>query len=188
MLPFEFVTVYFSVLVGLALSNILKAISDLIEIRSRVKVYWVNSVWVLLVVIQCIYAWWGLWELQNLDYWNYLRFLLVVANLSGFYMMTTLVLPKAIESGRVDLREHYYFVRKIFFATFFFILSTSALMNHVLFLKPIISEFTIIPFVISLFALSAVFIKHPKYHGILSIIFLLTLISFMGLDITIIKI
>jgi hypothetical protein len=37
MSPFEFVTVFCSLIVGLALSHILRAVSDLYEIRERVK-------------------------------------------------------------------------------------------------------------------------------------------------------
>ena len=50
----------------------------------------------------------GNWELNNLEMWNYAYFFLMVVNLSGIYFMTTLVLPKATESGNVDLKKHYF--------------------------------------------------------------------------------
>ena len=45
MSAFEFVAVLFSVIVGLAISHLLSAASELIEIYDRVKTYWVNSLW-----------------------------------------------------------------------------------------------------------------------------------------------
>ena len=46
MSPFEFITVFVSLIVGFALAHILRAVSDLYEIRERVKTYWLNSLWV----------------------------------------------------------------------------------------------------------------------------------------------
>ena len=43
MSPFEFVTVFLSLIIGFALAHILRATSDLYEIRERVKTYWLNS-------------------------------------------------------------------------------------------------------------------------------------------------
>ena len=80
MSAFEFVTVLFSVIVGLAISHLLSAASELIEIHSRVKIYWVNSVWVVTIFIWDIFSWWGMWELNNLEMWNYPSFFLVVVN------------------------------------------------------------------------------------------------------------
>ena len=105
MSAFEFLTVLFSVIVGLAISHLLRSASDLIEIHSRVKTYWVNSVWVVTVFIWDVFSWWGMWELNNLEMWNYAYFFLMVVNLSGIYFMTTLVLPKATESGNIDQKN-----------------------------------------------------------------------------------
>ena len=115
MSAFEFVAVLFSVIVGMAISHLLSAASELIEIHARVKTYWVNTLWFITVFIWDIFSWWGMWALNDLEYWNYASFFLVVVNLSGIYFMTTLVLPRATESGRIDLEKHYYLVHRIFF-------------------------------------------------------------------------
>ena len=117
MSSFEFIAVLFSVIIGLAISHLLAAVSDLVESSKRVKLYWITSIWIITVLIWDIFSWWGLWELQSLEFWNYPSFFLVVVNLSGLYLMTTLVLPQASESKNIDLRQHYYSVRKIFFLT-----------------------------------------------------------------------
>ena len=118
MSSFEFVAVLFSVIIGLAISHLLAAVSDLVESSKRVKLYWITSIWIITVLIWDIFSWWGLWELQSLEFWDYPSFFLVVVNLSGLYLMTTLVLPQASGSKNIDLRQHYYSVRKIFFLTY----------------------------------------------------------------------
>ena len=187
MSAFEFVAVLFSVIVGLAISPFKSAASELIEIHSRVKTYWVNSVWLVTVFIWDIFSWWGMWELNNLEMWNYPYFFLVVVNLSGIYLMTTLVLPQATDSGVIDLKKHYYSVHRIFFIITAWNFASIILINHLLFFKPIFSPFTIMPFLLTFLSLYGAISKSHKYHGFISIFTFISLIIFMSLDVTIIK-
>ena len=187
MSAFEFVAVLFSVIVGLAISHLLSAASELIEIHSRVKIYWVNTVWFITVFIWDIFSWWGMWELNNLEYWDYPSFFLVVVNLSGIYLMTTLVFPQPTESGKIDLEKHYFLVHRIFFIITAYNFASIILINHFLFFKPIISPFTIMPFLLTFLSFYGAITKSPRYHGFLSVFTLISLIIFMSLDVTIIK-
>ncbi len=186
MSPFEFVTIFYSVVVGLALSHILTAVSDLFEIRERVKPYWLNTVWVLTVIVWTIFAWWGLWDLVYLESWNYAGFWLVVTNLAAIYFVTTLVLPQAVEEGSIDLEEHYYSVHRAFFSIVAYTLYTSVLMNHFLFGEPMIGPMTIMPFIVGSAALAAVFTRNEMYHKFIGVFFLLMFIAFQLLDTTVI--
>jgi len=184
MSAFEFVAVLFSVIVGLAISHLLAAVSDLIEIYERVKLYWVNSVWVLTIFIWDIFSWWGMWALNDLEYWDYPRFFLVVVNLSGIYLMTTLVLPKAIESDAINLEEHHYLVHRIFFITMAWNFICIVLINHILFYKPLISIFTMMPLLLTFLSMLGALFKSRRYHGFLAVFTLISLIIFMSSDIT----
>lgn len=187
MSAFEFVAVLFSVIVGLAISHLLSAASELIEIHSRVRTFWINSMWFVTVFIWDIFSWWGMWELNNLEMWNYPSFFIVVVNLSGIYLMTTLVLPQASDSGVIDLKKHYFLVHRIFYIITAFNFFSIILINHFLFFKPIFSPFTIMPFLLTFLSLFGAMTKSLRYHGFLSVFTLISLIIFMSLDITIIK-
>ena len=54
-------------------------------------------------------------------------------------------------------------------------------------MKPIISPFTIMPFILIILSFLGTLIESHKYHGFLSIFTLISLIIFMSLDVTIIK-
>tara|TARA_B100002052_G_C15595368_1_gene468517 strand:- start:45 stop:608 length:564 start_codon:yes stop_codon:yes gene_type:complete len=187
MSAFEFVAVLFSVIVGLAISHLLSAASELIEIHSRVKRYWVNTVWLITIFIWDIFTWWGMWELNKLEYWDYPSFFLVVVNLSGIYFMTTLVLPQPVEEGQIDLKKHYFSIHRIFFIIIAYNFASIILINHFLFFKPIISPFTIMPFLLTILSSYGAITKSTTYHGFLSVFALLSLIIFMSLDVTIIR-
>ena len=187
MSAFEFVAVLFSVIVGMAISHLLSAASELIEIHSRVKIYWVNTIWFITVFIWDIFSWWGMWALNDLEYWDYPSFFLVVGHLSGIYLMTTLVFPQPNESGKIDLEKHYFLVHRIFFIITAYNFASIILINHFLFFKSIFSPFLMMPFLLTVLSFYGAITKSRRYHGFLSVFTFISLIIFMSLDVTIIK-
>ena len=158
MSPFEFITVFVSLIVGFALSHILRAVSDLYEIRDRVKTYWLNSLWVVTVIMWSIFTWWGLWMLsiERID-WTYAQYWFLVMNVSSIYFFTTLVLPKATDEGTIDLENHYFSVHKAFFSIVAFSLFSSAVVNYSLFGEPLIGPMTIMPSIVGCAAIGGAF-------------------------------
>tara|TARA_B100000035_G_scaffold1766_1_gene1511 strand:- start:92 stop:673 length:582 start_codon:yes stop_codon:yes gene_type:complete len=188
MSPFEFVTIFCSLILGLALSHILRAVTDLYEIRERVKTYWLNSLWVVTVTMWSVYAWWGLWELSiDLNEWHYSQYWFLVTNLASIYFFTTLVLPKATDEGIIDLEEHYYSVHHAFFLIVAFSLFTSTAVNFSLFGKPLISDMTVMPFIVGCAAVGAAFTNSRGYHKFIGIFMFIMFLFFQISDVTVIE-
>ena len=188
MSPFEFITVFVSLIVGFALSHILRAVSDLYEIRDRVKTYWLNSLWVVTVIMWSIFTWWGLWMLsiERID-WTYAQYWFLVMNVSSIYFFTTLVLPKATDDGTIDLEKHYYSVHKAFFSIVAFSLFSSAVVNHSLFGEPLIGPMTIMPSIVGCAAIGAAFTESKSYHKGVGVFMFLMFIAFQLTDNTVIS-
>ena len=188
MSPFEFITVFVSLIVGFALSHILRAVSDLYEIRERVKPYWLNSLWVVTVIMWSIFTWWGLWMLSiDRIEWTYAQYWFLVMNVSSIYFFTTLVLPKATDEGTIDLEEHYYSVHKAFFSIVAFSLFSSAVVNHSLFGEPMIGPMTIMPSIVGCAAIGAAFTESKSYHKGVGVFMFLMFIAFQLTDNTVIS-
>ena len=187
MSPFEFITVFVSLIVGFALSHILRAVSDLYEIRERVKPYWLNSLWVVTVIMWSIFTWWGLWMLSidRID-WTYAQYWFLVMNVSSIYFFTTLVLPKATDDGTIDLEKHYYSVHRAFFSIVAFSLFSSAVVNHSLFGEPLIGPMTIMPSIVGCEAIGAAFTESQSYHKGVGVFMFLMFIAFQLTDNTVI--
>ena len=188
MSPFEFITVFVSLIVGFALSHILRAVSDLYEIRERVKPYWLNSLWVVTVIMWSIFTWWGLWMLSiDRIEWTYAQYWFLVMNVSSIYFFTTLVLPKATDDGTIDLETHYYSVHKAFFSIVAFSLFSSAVVNHSLFGEPLIGPMTIMPSIVGCAAIGAAFTDSKSYHKGVGVFMFLMFIAFQLTDNTVIS-
>jgi len=189
MSPFEFITVFVSLIVGFALAHILRAVSDLYEIRERVQTYWLNSLWVATVIMWSIFTWWGLWMLSvELTEWTYAQYWILVINVSSIYFFTTLVLPKATDKGEINLEKHYYSVHKAFFSVVAFSLFSSAIVNYSLFGQPLIGPMTIMPCIVGCAAIGGVFTNSKSYHKGIGIFMFIMFIGFQLTDVTVISI
>ena len=188
MSPFEFITVFVSLIVGFALSHILRAVSDLYEIRDRVKTYWLNSLWVVTVIMWSIFTWWGLWMLsiERID-WTYAQYWFLVMNVSSIYFFTTLVLPKATDEGTIDLENHYFSVHKAFFSIVAFSLFSSAVVNYSLFGEPLNGPMTIMPCIVGCAAIGGAFTDSKSYHKGIGIFMFIMFIAFQLTDNTVIS-
>ena len=188
MSPFEFISVFVSLIVGFALAHILRAVSDLYEIRERVKTYWLNSLWVVTVIMWSIFTWWGLWMLSiDLVEWTYFQYWLIVINISSIYFFTTLVLPKATDEGTIDLESHYFLVRKAFFSVVAFSLFSSAVVNYSLFGQPLIGPMTIMPCIVGCAAIGGAFTDSRLYHKCISVFMFIMFIAFQLTDVIVIE-
>ncbi|MDG1546080.1 MAG: hypothetical protein P8Q55_01685 [Candidatus Poseidoniaceae archaeon] len=188
MSPFEFITVFVSLIVGFTLAHILRAVSDLYEIRERVQTYWLNSLWVATVIMWSIFTWWGLWMLSiELTEWTYAQYWILVINVSSIYFFTTLVLPKATDKGEINLEKHYYSVHKAFFSVVAFSLFSSAIVNYSLFGQPLIGPMTIMPCIVGCAAIGGVFTNSKSYHKGIGIFMFIMFIAFQLTDVTVIE-
>ena len=188
MSPFEFISVFVSLIVGFSLAHILRAVSDLYEIRERVKTYWLNSLWVVTVIMWSIFTWWGLWMLSiDLVEWTYAQYWLIVINISSIYFFTTLVLPKATDEGTIDLESHYFLVRKAFFSVVAFSLFSSAVVNYSLFGQPLIGPMTIMPCIVGCAAIGGALTDSRLYHKCISVFMFIMFIAFQLTDVIVIE-
>ena len=188
MSPFEFITVFVSLIVGFALAHILRAVSDLYEIRERVKTYWLNSLWVVTVIMWSIFTWWGLWSLSlDRTEWTYAQYWFLVINICSIYFFTTLVLPKATDEGEIDLKKHYYSVHKAFFSVVAFSLFSSSAVNHTLFGKAIATPEVIMPSIVGCAAIGAALNGSNRYHKVIGVFMFVMFIAFQFTDVLVIE-
>ncbi len=116
MSPFEFVCAFYSVVLGVAVAQLMTSVGRLIEVRDQVRTYWVHSLWVVIVLLVDINSWWTMWELRSAKSWSFISFSLLVGLVASIYLVTVLLFPRVPESrGQIDLDAHYYRNRRIFF-------------------------------------------------------------------------
>lgn len=113
---FSYLSVLLSIILGLAITQILQGVRGLMLARSRLQVYWPCLCWVFILLMIDVQAWWAMYDLRARVEWSFLDFTVVLAQTVPLYLMAGLVLPDIAAEGAIDLRRHYLDNHRWFFA------------------------------------------------------------------------
>ena len=111
---FSYLSVLLSLIVGLAITQILKGYRGLMLARRHVDLYWPSLVWSASLVLMNVQSWWAMFGLRDVQGWTFLLFTIILAQTIVQYLLAAIVFPD-FGAGRVDLREHYWSHTRWFF-------------------------------------------------------------------------
>jgi hypothetical protein len=120
---FNYLSVLLSIILGLAITQVLLGFRGLILTRAKVKLYLPTVIWAGLALLIAIQAWWASFGLRMRASWTFLGFMVIVLQAISVYMATAVVLPDITGDSQVDLRDHYFAHKSWFFG---FMLSSVA--------------------------------------------------------------
>ena len=103
---FSYLSVLLSIILGLAITQILQGLRGLIQARSRLRAYALT--WALLLLVIDVQSWWAMYDLREVARWSFAAFSVVVAQTICLYMIAELVLPDAVGDASINLRGHYW--------------------------------------------------------------------------------
>lgn len=105
-----------SIILGLAITQVLQGFRGLMLARDRVHAYWPCMAWAALLLVIDVQVWWAMYALRLRHDWSFLDFATVLAQTIPLYLLAGLVMPDTKTDGPVDLRTHYYANHRWFFA------------------------------------------------------------------------
>jgi hypothetical protein len=105
---FNYLSVLLSIILGLAITQVLLGFRGLILTRAKVKLYLPTVIWAGLALLIAIQAWWASFGLRMRASWTFLGFMVIVLQAVSVYMTTAVVLPDITGDSLVDLRDHYF--------------------------------------------------------------------------------
>ena len=129
---FNYLSVLLSIIIGLAITQILKGFRGLVLARARVVVYWPSVVLALLLLIIAVQMWWSMFGMREIPVWTFGKFAVVLLQITAFYLLAGLVLPDFFGEQPMALRDHYYAHHRLFFGLFLLTLLVSLLKDFVL--------------------------------------------------------
>lgn len=113
---FSYLSVLLSIILGLAITQVLKGFRGLMQSRARLRMYWPTVVWSILVLVIAVQSWWAMFDLRHHEDWTFFAFSVVLAQTIVVYLLAALVLPDFFGETGFDLRAHYYDHQRWFFA------------------------------------------------------------------------
>lgn len=113
---YQHVVVVMSIVLGLAVTQLLRGIAQVYRARARVRPYWLHGAWVALLLLFSLLLWWTYWNYRDIAEWNFLLFVLYLSPTMIFSFATALAFPDPAEPAR-DMREYYFSNRVGIFGT-----------------------------------------------------------------------
>ena len=97
---FSYLSVLLSIILGLAITQVLQGFRGLMLARSRVQAYWPSVAWAILLLVIDVQAWWAMYELRFRHDWSFLGFAVVLAQTVPLYLFT--MVSEAIGPGTTE--------------------------------------------------------------------------------------
>jgi hypothetical protein len=114
---FSYLSVLISIILGLAITEILQGLRGLVIARARVRMYWPSVAWAVLTILVSVQSWWAMFGMRQLESWTFVQFAVVLIQVIATYMLAALVLPDFEGDHTIDLRTHYFRQIRWFSAT-----------------------------------------------------------------------
>jgi hypothetical protein len=129
---FSYLSVLVSVVLGLAIQQVLQGYRSLALNRRQVEAYWPSIAWSVNILIMVVQNWWSLFGLADHGEWTFAAFAALLIQTAGLYMMAGLVLPETPPGERINLKAHYYRERVTFFGVGLFTIVWSAVRERII--------------------------------------------------------
>lgn len=117
MSAFEYTSVLASIIIGLALVDVLVSLNRLIRAGRRVKWHWAAPVATVLVVLTVIQIWWALYRPEDAGI-TIGQFLPLFVELVILFLLAAAALPDEVPAEGVDLKAYYHRNGPYFWALF----------------------------------------------------------------------
>jgi hypothetical protein len=129
---FSYLSVLLSVILGLAVTQILKGFRGLLLSRRRIQIYWPVIGWAVLLLLVCFQNWWSMFGMRNRHGLGHSAFAMVLLQTILIYMAAGLVFPDLFGEEGVDLKKNFYAHRRWFFSLGFATIAVSVCKSFVL--------------------------------------------------------
>ena len=124
---FSYLSVMLSIILGLAITQVLQGYRGLLLSRSRVTLYAPTLMWSALMLVFATQSWWASFGLASHSGWTFTGFAVLLLQMALLYLMAGIVLPDIPPGESIDLEAHYFRERRPFFLLLIAMLAASVL-------------------------------------------------------------
>lgn len=112
---FNYLAVLFSIILGLAVTEILQGLRRLMLLRRSVKAYWPAVVWALILLVALAQSWWAMFGLRVHADWTFGMYGIVLLQCAVLYLVAGLTLGGLDEESAFDMKRAYFENARAFF-------------------------------------------------------------------------
>lgn len=129
---FSYLSVLLSVILGLAVTQILKGFRGLVLARAQIRIYWPVIAWAFLWLLACVQSWWAMFGMRLRQGWTFEEFSVVLLQTVLTYMVAGLIFPDLFGTEPIDLKANFFAHRLWLFLLALGVIVTSVVKDVVL--------------------------------------------------------
>jgi len=129
---FEFLTVVISIVIAVAMSEVLVGWGRIIRYRATVQTYWLHTGWTAVVLLIMLRYWWSIWQFRTIQEWNFAMFVLILAPALVLIQIAFLLTPELTSTAPFRFRDYYFGNVRWFFSLGALYLAGTLLSNLIL--------------------------------------------------------
>ena len=178
---FLYLAVLTSIILGLAVQQVLLGYRDLILTRSKARLFAPVLTWSVLVLLIVAQNWWESFGLAGRSDWNFFAFGMILLQATIIYMLAAVVFPRTESDDAIDLRDHYFREQKAIYAIAIIYVVSSPV-------RALIVDSSVLPVLDLLFHAvflivfaTLAFVKRPILHHVLVPVLLLGFVAYISL-------
>lgn len=184
MSPFSYLSYLTSIVLALGIARILTGFGKLLQVRGRVRIYWIHMLWALNLFLYLVLIWWILYRWQSQEQWTFFLFLFILLSPTVAFLESVLLFPDSLEEG-IDFKHHFYANHRWFFRLAAALPIVDALDTLLKGWDHFLAQGLIYPVTLSLlFVLSLVgaFTSRERFHAFYAVFFLIYILLFIGIN------
>jgi hypothetical protein len=184
---FSYLSVLISIILGIALTQLLTGAGRLIRVRDRVRFYLPAALWMAVLFIIIVQGWWTMFTLRLYTTWTIDRFIVVLLHPTVLYLLVELNMPEAAGEGAIDMKANYFRQAPAFFIALIGLLVVSMLRPIILdghFAEPLDIIFHL---AFTVFAVVAASWRNDAFHRITAPAVLIMLFVYIALLFTMLR-
>ncbi len=180
MSQFEYVAVLISIIVGLALTQLLRGVGRMVTTKHGPRPYWVHLVWTLYFFMYTVLFWWWEFRLGTVD-WNLWVYLVVITYATLLFFASLVVQPGSLD-GISSYKEYYYSHRRWIFGLLIpiilwdFVDSFLKGADHLLKLG---TEYLVTSIILITASAVAIITPNERYHKVFAAVYIIVFFVFL---------
>lgn len=178
---FEYLSVLVSIVIGLAITQLLSGAARLIQLRHRVRPHATTLCWMATLFVIDTQIWWAAFDRRETVHWNFFAFLMFLAMPVLAFLASYLVLPELGDEDSPDLAASFDRNRPWFFGCLGAVAVASLLEETVREGRPPSSGDAMFRIVMALFSLVAARVSNPLFQAINAFAVLAAVAAYIGL-------
>jgi hypothetical protein len=103
---FEFLMILLSVIIGLALTELLTGVASLLRVRETVHFYWVHIGVQFGIFVALLQQWWESWDLARIEVISFGAVLLLIVPSLVLFLIAHMLFPRPAKDA--NLEDYYY--------------------------------------------------------------------------------